>query len=122
MKPGQKIGLSDQLLRDICVGDEVTDAKGIHYTIDRYGRAKPMSGGNEVPVRSLTGCEIYLPFGTRPDAPAPQEDEETRNIHAIYEGVEAAGDQMLVDQLRKRGWTVTCTKTVEKIIYEEVAL
>lgn len=131
MKPGQKIGLSDQLLRDICVGDEVIDAKGVHYTIDRYGRAKPTDGGNEVPVRSLTGCEVtkaYLPSlgGTvpapKPTEPTPQEDEETRNLRAIQEGVAAAGDQTLVDELRKRGWTVVCTQIVEKVVFEEVSL
>ena len=31
-------------------------------------------------------------------------------------------DQRLVTELRSRGWTVTCTKTVEKIVYEEVTL
>lgn len=120
MKNGQKIGLTDQLLRDICVGDLVADAKGVQYTIDRYGRAKPLDGGNEVPVRSLTGCEVALPYGSEP--PAPERDPEQEAIHQMYEAVDAACDQMLVDKLRERGWNVVCTKMVEKVVYEEVAL
>ena len=134
MKNGQKIGLCDQLLREICVGDEVVDAQGVHYTIDRYGRAKPVKGGNEVPVRSLTGCEIYEPIletGPVPEhqpeplpdlQPEPKMNEEEKELCLIDSYVHAAGDQRLVDELRDRGWTVVCTKTVEKIIYEEVAL
>lgn len=124
MTKGQKIGLTDQLLRDICVGDEVIDAGGVHYTIDRFGRAKPTSGGNEVPVRSLKGCEVTKPWEPAPadKTKAPARDPESEAIHQMYEAVDAAGDQMLVDKLRSRGWTVTCTKTVEKIVYEEVSL
>ena len=132
MTKGQKIGLTDQLLRDICVGDEVTDANGVHYTIDRFGRAKPTSGGNEVPVRSLKGCEItkaYVPsMGATIPAPrvpavkVEEKDPETEAIKQIQAGVKDAGDQTLVDELRKRGYTVTCTKVVEKIVFEEVSL
>ena len=133
MKKGQFIGLQDQLLHDIHVGDLLKDAKGVEYTVDRFGRAKPLDGGNELPARKLTGCEVVSewkpapaeePAGKAkaPKAAEPEMDEEEKAIHAMYEGVEAASDQMLVDQLRKRGYTVTCTKVVEKIVYEEVAL
>lgn len=133
MKMGQYIGLQDQMLHDIHVGDLLKDAKGAEYTVDRFGRAKPVDGGNEVPVRKLIGCEVVSewkpalaeePAGKAeaPKAAEPEMNVEEKAIHAIYEGVDAASDQMLVDQLRKRGYTVTCTKTVEKIVYEEVAL
>ena len=133
MKMGQYIGLQDQMLHDIHVGDLLKDAKGAEYTVDRFGRAKPVDGGNEVPVRKLIGCEVVgewkpapaeEPAGKAeaPKAAEPEMNVEEKAIHAIYEGVDAASDQMLVDQLRKRGYTVTCTKTVEKIVYEEVAL
>lgn len=133
MKMGQYIGLQDQMLHDIHVGDLLKDAKGAEYTVDRFGRAKPVDGGNEVPVRKLIGCEVVSewkpapaeePAGKAeaPKAAEPEMNEEEKAIHAIYEGVDAASDQMLVDQLRKRGYTVTCTKTIEKIVYEEVAL
>lgn len=121
MKMGQFIGLQDQLLHDIHVGDLVKDAKGVEYTVDRFGRAKPLDGGNEIPVRKLTGCEVVSEWKPAP-AEEPEMDDEEKAIHAIYEGVEAAGDQMLVDQLRKRGYTVTCTKVVEKVIYVDVSL
>lgn len=133
MKMGQHIGLQDQMFHDIHVGDLLKDAKGAEYTVDRFGRAKPVDGGNEVPVRKLIGCEVVgewkpapaeEPAGKAeaPKAAEPEMNEEEKAIHAIYEGVDAVSDQMLVDQLRKRGYTVTCTKTIEKIVYEEVAL
>ena len=133
MKMGQYIGLQDQMLHDIHVGDLLKDAKGAEYTVDRFGRAKPVDGGNEVPVRKLIGCEVVGEWkpapaeesagkAEAPKAAEPKMNVEEKAIHAIYEGVDAASDQMLVDQLRKRGYTVTCTKTVEKIVYEEVAL
>lgn len=133
MKMGQYIGLQDQMFHDIHVGDLLKDAKGAEYTVDRFGRAKPVDGGNEVPVRKLIGCEVVgewkpapaeEPAGKAeaPKAAEPEMNEEEKAIHAIYEGVDAVSDQMLVDQLRKRGYTVTCTKTIEKIVYEEVAL
>jgi len=133
MKLGQYIGLQDQLLHDIHVGDLVKDAKGVEYSIDRFGRAKPLNGGNEVPVRQLRGCEVFHEWQraeskpaektvTVSNAPDPQMNEEEKALHAIYEGVDAASDQMLVDQLRKRGYTVTCSKVVEKTVFEEVTL
>ena len=133
MKMGQCIGLQDQMFHDIHVGDLLKDAKGAEYTVDRFGRAKPVDGGNEVPVRKLIGCEVVGEWkpapaeepaskAEAPKAAEPEMNEEEKAIHAIYEGVDAVSDQMLVDQLRKRGYTVTCTKTIEKIVYEEVAL
>jgi hypothetical protein len=133
MKMGQYIGLQDQLFHDIHVGDLLKDAKGAEYTVDRFGRAKPLDGGNELPVRKLTGCEVVSEWKPAPSEepavktkaapePEPEMNDEEKAIHAMYEGVDAAGDQMLVDQLRKRGYTVTCTKVVERVVYEEVSL
>lgn len=136
MRMGQSIGLTDQLLRDIHVGDLLTDADGVEYTVDKYARAVPTKGGNEVPIRKLKGCEIKAFWTPAPDAeteaqadepekPAaePEEkSEEEKQLELINLYVHAAGDQRLVAELRARGWTVTCTKTVEKIVYEEVAL
>lgn len=127
MKFGQKIGLTDQLLRDICVGDVVKDAKGVEYSVDKYGRAKPLNGGNEVPIRSLTGCEVVseLPGNDASSAPFPDIvvlGEEEQTLADIRKYTALAGDQTLVDELRDRGWTVVCTKVVEKTIYEEVKL
>lgn len=134
MRMGQSIGLTDQLLRDIHVGDLLTDADGVEYTVDKYARAVPTKGGNEVPIRKLKGCEIkeyWTPapetetLTNEPEKPAaePEEtNEEEKQLELINLYIHAAGDQRLVTELRSRGWTVTCTKTVEKIVYEEVAL
>lgn len=134
MRMGQSIGLTDQLLRDIHVGDLLTDADGVEYTVDKYARAVPTKGGNEVPIRKLKGCEIkeyWTPapetetLANEPEKPAaePEEtSEEEKQLELINLYIHAAGDQRLVAELRSRGWTVTCTKTVEKIVYEEVAL
>ena len=51
-KIGTKIGVQDTYFREICVGDTI-ESGGKTYTIDKYGRAKPTDGGNEVPVRVL---------------------------------------------------------------------
>ena len=134
MRMGQSIGLTDQLLRDIHVGDLLTDADGVEFTVDRYGRAVPTKGGNEVPIRKLKGCEIKEYWTPAPEVekPAPvaekpvpepaEMSEEEKQLELINMYVHASGDQRLVAELRARGWTVTCTKTVEKITYEEVSL
>lgn len=133
MKFGQPIGLTDSLLRDIHVGDIVQDAEGIRYTIDRYGRAKPLQGGNEIPVKNLKNCEIVefaeVPsetFAVNPETnriePVKEPEVKTDPIHDMYVALDSATDQMLADKLRERGWKVTCTKIVEKIVYEEVTL
>lgn len=128
MRNGQRIGLTDQLLRDICVGDVVKDAQGVEYSIDRYGRAKPLNGGNEIPVRQLVGCEIskaYAESSKPAQAPYPDFEElseEEQTLADIRKFSALAGDQTLVEELRGCGWTVTCTKTVEKIVYEEVSI
>ena len=131
MKKGTSTGVLDSFLAEICVGDEIMDAAGTHYTIDQFGRAKPLNGGNVTELSCIKGATIFQTYraastsakveflASRSEKKAT---EEEKNIHAIYEGVDAASDQMLVDQLRKRGYTVTCTKVVEKIVYEEVAL
>ena len=118
MKLGQYIGLQDQLLHDIHVGDLVKDFSGKEYTIDRFGRAKPIDGGNKSPVRQLKGCEVVNEW-----KPAePEKTEEEKELDLIDTYIHASGDQRLVDELRSRGWTVTCSRVVEKIVYEEEAL
>lgn len=132
MKQGASTGVLDEFLADICVGDKIVDKAGTHYTVDRFGRAKPASGGNEVPLKSLEGVTVCKSWAghaetitratkTMPKLVTPK-NPETEAIEQIHAGVMDAGDQTLVDELRKRGWTVTCTRIQEKIVFEEVTL
>lgn len=126
MKQGASTGVLDEFLADICVGAEIVDKAGTHYTVDRFGRAKPTNGGNEVPLKSLEGLTVCKSWTgnvviTTKSAETIK-NPETEAIEQIQAGVKDAGDQTLVDELRKRGWTVTCTKIVEKVVFEEVAL
>ena len=126
LRMGQPIGLTDQLLRDIHVGDLLIDSNGVEYTVDRYGRAVPTQGGNCVPIRQLRGCEIKEAWtpAPKPEAkPASEEKtEEEKQIELIEKFIRASGDQRLVDELRGRGYTVTCTKIAQNIVIEEVQL
>lgn len=128
MKIGTSTGVLDEFLADICIGDEIVDKAGTHFTIDRYGRAKPTSGGNEVPLKSLKGvtvCESWAGHAetiTKAVKAKPGDNDELKALEQIQAGVKDAGDQTLVDELRLRGWTVTCTKIIEKVVFEEVAL
>ena len=70
LKKGEYIGTTDQLFREIHVGDTIQDSKGKLYTVNGYGNAKPLDGGNELPVRSIHGCEVVIPWRD-PEAPVP---------------------------------------------------
>ena len=130
MKIGTSTGVLDEFLADICVGDVIVDKAGTHYTVDRFGRAKPTNGGNEVPLKSLEGVTVCKSWAGHAETitkavekkAKPKADDELKALEQIQAGVKDAGDQTLADELRKRGWTVTCTKVVEKIVFEEVTL
>lgn len=58
MKKGAPVGV-DSTFREICVGDIVRDADGKEYTVDEYGRAKPLNGvDNVVPLKRLRGLIV----------------------------------------------------------------
>lgn len=132
MQKATSTGVLDEFLADICVGDEIVDKAGKHYTVDRFGRAKPTDGGNEVPLKSLegvtvckswTGHAVTITKATKTMLKlVALKNPETEAIEQIQAGVKDAGDQTLVDELRKRGWTVTCARIQEKIVFEEVTL
>lgn len=134
MQKGTSTGALDEFFATIHVGDEIVDKAGKHYTVDRFGRAKPTDGGNEMPLKELEGltvCKSWDGGGNAVSAVRKEpklkilknpENEEEENLKAIRKGVQDAGDQTLVDELRRRGWEVKCTKVVEKVVYEEVAL
>lgn len=71
MKKGTPTGVQDQFLRDICVGDEIADEKGKHYTINAYGYAKPLSGGTEIPLKSVKGKTVTTAWKPAESAPFP---------------------------------------------------
>lgn len=125
---GAPIGAEDDLCCPLHVGDEIKDINGNKYTIDQYGRAKPLSGGNSVPVNTLEGlllvrCYTKDQQTVQKVVPVSREvNEEEKEMSQIEFYVHAAGDQRLVDELRSRGWNVTCAKITEKVVYEEVAL
>ena len=133
MQKGTSTGVLDEFFAAICVGDEIVDKAGRHYTVDRFGRAKPTDGGNEMPLKELQGltiCKGWLGGSAETvSKKTPKlkvlknpENEEEENLRAIKEAVKDAGDQTLVDELRSRGWVVKCTKMIEKVVFEEVAL
>lgn len=126
LSKGTPIGTQDEFLRPICVGDTVTDAKGITYTINKYGRARQLGGSKECSPSLLKGLTVTEPWNKdeAPKAePAKQEENEERKyIEEICTAVKDAGDQTLVDELRLRGWKVTCEKLIEKVVFETVAL
>ena len=126
MSKGTPIGAQDEFLRPICVGDTVTDAKGITYTINKYGRARQLGGSKECSPSLLKGLTVTEPWNKdeapKADPAKPEKNEEERNLEAIIFSVKAAGDQTLVDELRSRGWKVTCEKLIEKVVFETVAL
>lgn len=112
MKQGTSTGVLDEFLTPICVGDEIVDKAGTHYTIDRFGRAKPTSGGNEVPIKNLEGVTVCKSWAGHAEsitkaveqpAPAPECKKEL--------AIENFGDQDLADELRRRGYEVKATKT-----------
>lgn len=134
MTQGTSTGVLDELLSPICVGDEIVDKAGTHYTIDRFGRAKPTSGRNEVPIKMLEGVTICKSWAghaesitkaaTQPEPkkelpplsqeePAPKELDPgpLKGFNPGDTSVHDAPDQMLADELRRRGYEVTATKT-----------
>ena len=126
-KIGTPIGALDELLLEICVGDTVVDAQGRKYTVDKNSWLKPCEGGSSKSLQVVGPVTVLASWDGHGHAvsakrPADDRNEEAENLKAIKKGVQDAGDQTLVDELRRRGWKVTCSKVVEKVVYEEVAL
>lgn len=131
MKRGTAIGALDELLAEIRVGDEVQDAEGTTYTIDRNGWCRPLDGGSSRSLQKVGPVTITRKWDAgagkfKEDAKTgkvePVKNEEETNLEVIARAVKDAGDQTLVDELRARGWNVICEKLIEKIVYETVQL
>ena len=117
MKKGTNVGL-DKNYKNVCVGDQIKDADGYIYTIDRYGRAV-RKDGDSFELSTIHPFELYnLP----PELPAPEQLQEEPAPKELDPGllpgfnpgdtsVHDAPDQMLADELRRRGYEVKATKT-----------
>ena len=118
MKKGTNVGL-DKNYDNICVGDTIIDENETEYVINAYGVAVDSTSGGTKKLSELKGIELVKSEKAPEKTPPDTEEKEIEKIHAA---VKDAGDQTLVDELRARGWTVVCSKQVEKVIYETVEL
>ena len=112
MKKGTNVGL-DKNYKNVCVGDQIKDADGYIYTIDRYGKAVG-KGGSSFQLSEIQHFELYLPAPEQPqDEPAPKELDPglLPGSNPGDTSVHDAPDQMLADELRRRGYEVKATKT-----------
>ena len=116
MKKGTNVGL-DKNYDNICVGDTIIDENETEYVINAYGVAVDSTSGGTKKLSELKGVELV-----KAKAEKTPPDTEEKEIEKIHAAVKDAGDQTLVDELRARGWTVVCSKQVEKVIYETIEL
>ena len=73
---------TDAFFREICIGDEIQDLDGRHYTVDKYGRCKPLDGGNTVPLSSVKEAALVSryegpPVDVTERKPDPQPEKKT---------------------------------------------
>lgn len=112
MKKGTNVGL-DKNYKNVCVGDQIKDADGYIYTIDRYGRAV-RKDGDSFELSTIHPFELYnLPPKQSQEEPAPK-DLDPGLLPGFNPGdtsVHDAPDQMLAEELRRRGYEVKATKT-----------
>lgn len=112
MKKGTHVGL-DKNYKNVCVGDLIKDADGYVYTIDRYGRAV-RKDGDSFELSTIHPFELYLPEPEQPqEEPAPKELDPglLPGFNPGDTSVHDAPDQMLAEELRRRGYEVKATKT-----------
>lgn len=118
MKKGTHVGL-DKNYKNVCVGDQIKDADGDIYTIDRYGRAL-RKDGDSFELSTIHPFELYQPEPVAPEPEQPQEEPAPKELDpGLLPGfnpgdtsVHDAPDQMLADELRRRGYEVKATKTI----------
>lgn len=115
MKKGTNVGL-DKNYKNVCVGDHIKDADGYIYTIDRYGKAVG-KGGSSFQLAEIQPFELYCPAPVAPE-PAFQPEPAPKELdYGPLQGddpdvfINEATDQMLADELRRRGYEVKATKT-----------
>lgn len=112
MKKGTNVGL-DRNYNNVRVGDVVVMPDGAEFTINSYGMAVDAKGKSRK-LADLKGCEVKK----QPEQPAAEEHLPDTDLKALAE----FGDKDLVAELRRRGWSVTCTKKVEKVVLKTVKI
>lgn len=116
MKKGTNVGL-DKNYKNVCVGDQIKDWEGYIYTIDKYVNAVRNGDGASFPLHKVQPFELYQPEPVAPE-PEPTQEEPAVDPGPLLKGfnpgdtsVHDAPDQMLADELRRRGYEVKATKT-----------
>ena len=114
MKKGTHVGI-DKNYKNVCVGDEIKDADGYIYTIDKYGNAVRHDNSASFPLHKVPPFELYAPALVTPEPQQPQEEPAPKELVPGFNpgdtSVHDAPDQMLADELRRRGYEVKATKT-----------
>lgn len=126
MKKGTNVGL-DKNYDNVRVGDTIVAGDGSSYEINAYG----MAVGSDGKAKKLSDIKDFT-LKKQNDGPekAPKKKLEEKKSHketnapeaAEPKGIEEYTNEQLVAELRKRGWKVSCTKKVEKVIYKNVKL
>lgn len=115
LKQGTFVAL-DKDYKNICVGDLVRDADGFIYTVDAYGRTISKADKTVHSLSDLREPELYIPEGAGDAEPAskaeaaPKEDTPAEGSKGVT--LAEASDQQLADELRRRGYKLTASKTV----------
>ena len=118
MKKGTNVGL-DKNYKNVCVGDQIKDADGDIYTIDKYGNAVRNKDGASFPLHKIQPFELNATAPVAPEHEQPQEEPAPKELDpGLLPGfnpgdtsVHDAPDQMLAEELRRRGYEVKATKT-----------
>ena len=113
MKNGTHVGL-DKNIKNVCVGDQIKDFEGYIYTIDKYGNAVRNEDCASFPLHKIQPFELYIRDPEQPqEEPAPKELDPglLPGFNPGDTSVHDAPDQMLADELRRRGYEVKATKT-----------
>lgn len=115
LKKGTFVAL-DKDFKNICVGDLVRDADGYIYSVDAYGRAVKKADKTTHALSDLGKTELYVPEEAGDAEPtskaeaAPKKENPAEGSKRIT--LAEASDQQLADELRRRGYKLTASKTV----------
>lgn len=119
MKKGTNVGL-DRNFNNVRVGDTIVAKDGTEYTINNYGVAVDQ----EHKIKKLSDIKDFevKKQSELPTAKTTSKKPKTKDINSKVNTLTELTDEILVAELRRRGWNVTCTKKVEKVVYKTVKL